>query len=82
VCDELDLVVVGWTVRARDGIGRATRGAVAARVRAGLADGAIVALHDASERGDCEPASVAALPDILGAIVEARLEVVPLDDWL
>jgi peptidoglycan/xylan/chitin deacetylase (PgdA/CDA1 family) len=78
VCEELDLVVVGWSVRARDGLGRPTPSKVAARVRAGLVGGAIVALHDATERGDKEPASVGALPEILDAVVEARLEVTPL----
>jgi peptidoglycan/xylan/chitin deacetylase (PgdA/CDA1 family) len=82
VCDELDLVIVGWSVRARDGLGKASAGQVAARVRGGLADGAIVALHDARERGEEEPASVGALPEILEAISEARLDVVALDPWV
>jgi peptidoglycan/xylan/chitin deacetylase (PgdA/CDA1 family) len=82
VCDELDLAIVGWSVRARDGLGRVRAGAVAARVKAGLEDGAIVALHDARERGDDEPASVRALADILEAVAEARLDVVPLAPWV
>jgi peptidoglycan/xylan/chitin deacetylase (PgdA/CDA1 family) len=82
VCDELDLTVVGWSVRARDGLGRGTAGKVAARVRGGLADGAIVALHDAKELGEEEPASVGALREILEAIEEARLDVAVLGGWV
>jgi peptidoglycan/xylan/chitin deacetylase (PgdA/CDA1 family) len=82
VCDELDLVIVGWSVRARDGLGRTPAGRALARVRAGLKGGAIVALHDAQERGHDEPASVRALPDILESIAEARLDVVPLGPWV
>jgi peptidoglycan-N-acetylglucosamine deacetylase len=82
VCDDLDLLVVGWTVRARDGLGGVSKERVASRVRASLADGVIVALHDAAERGDREPASVRALPAILEAVAEARLDVVGLESWL
>lgn len=81
VSEALDLVVVGWTVGGRDGV-RADPDAVCARVRAGLRDGAIVLLHDAAERGDHEPAGPRALPAILAAIAEARLEVVPLAPWV
>ena len=82
VADALDLVVVGWSVSGRDGTARADPDAVAARVRAGIRDGAIVLLHDASERGTHEPAGARALPQILRAIDAANLEVVPLSTWL
>jgi peptidoglycan/xylan/chitin deacetylase (PgdA/CDA1 family) len=81
VADELDLVVVGWSVRGLDGVA-ADAAAVTARVRRGLKDGAIVALHDASERGDREPAGVRAIDDVLDAIGDRNLTVVPLESWL
>ncbi|MGA2449818.1 MAG: polysaccharide deacetylase family protein [Polyangiaceae bacterium] len=80
--DELDLVPVGWTVRGGDACAGATPGAVVARVRRGLRDGAIVALHDAPERGEREPVIVRTLPSILDAIAAARLAVVPLCTWV
>jgi peptidoglycan/xylan/chitin deacetylase (PgdA/CDA1 family) len=81
VIRELDLVVVGWSVRGFDGIG-ANPERVVGRVRRGLRDGAIVLLHDASERDDRVPAGATALPRVLEAIDAARLEVVPLDAWI
>jgi peptidoglycan/xylan/chitin deacetylase (PgdA/CDA1 family) len=80
--DAMDMTIVGWTVGARDGVRGAEPKAVAARVRAGLRDGAIVLLHDAAERGDREPVAARALPEILEAIREARMDVVPLDGWI
>ena len=79
--ESLGLVCVGWSVSGRDGV-KAHPSRVAARVRAGLRDGAIVLLHDAAERGDREPAAPRALPEILEAIAEARLEVVALSTFL
>lgn len=82
IVDELDLTVVAWSVRGLDGLASARPEDVERRVRRGLADGAIVALHDAAERDDRVPAAVRALPGILDAIAAERLEVVPLDRWL
>jgi peptidoglycan/xylan/chitin deacetylase (PgdA/CDA1 family) len=82
VADELDLVVVGWTVAARDGIARAKPDDVVARVDRGLEDGAIVAMHDAAERGGRTPAGVTALAAVLDAIEAKNLSVVPLDDFI
>ena len=81
VVDKLDLVVVGWTISGHDGIASARPADVVARVRRDLRDGAIIALHDAPERGDREPAAVKALPAILDAIAAERLDVVPLAPW-
>ena len=81
VADALDLTVVGWTVGGHDGLASASAGAVAARVRRRLSDGVIVALHDAPETGDREPAAARALPAILDAIASQGLRVVPLDPW-
>jgi peptidoglycan/xylan/chitin deacetylase (PgdA/CDA1 family) len=81
VVDALDLVVVGWTLGGRDGLARARPEDVAARVRRDLRDGAIVLLHDAPERGDREPAAVAALPAILDAMAAGGLEAVSVESW-
>jgi peptidoglycan/xylan/chitin deacetylase (PgdA/CDA1 family) len=82
VADELDLVVVGWTVSAHDGTARAKVADVVARVSSRLADGAIVLLHDASERGDHAPTAASALPHIMDRARENRLDVVPLAAWI
>ena len=82
VADELDLAVVGWSVSGIDGFAGAIPDLVEARVRAGLHHGAIVALHDAPERGEHQPAGVKALPHILKAIDALGLPVVPVDGWV
>ncbi|HEY1694904.1 MAG TPA: polysaccharide deacetylase family protein [Polyangiaceae bacterium] len=82
VADDLDLTVVGWTVSGHDGVASAHVDDVIARVRRDLEDRAIIALHDAPEKGDREPAAVKALPAILDAIAAERLEVVPLTPWV
>ncbi len=82
VADALDLTVVGWTVSGHDGIALARVDHVVTRVRRDLRDGIIVALHDAPERGDREPAAVKALPAILDAVAAENLDVVPLEGWL
>lgn len=81
VAEALDLTVVGWSVSGGDGV-RAKPSRVAARVRVGVRDGAIILLHDAAERGDYEPAGPRALPDVLRAIEAENLSVVPLASWL
>lgn len=65
----LRLTLVGWSVRSRDGLRGSTAADVAERVLSRLTAGAIVLLHDASERETFEPAGVGALPAILA---EAR----------
>jgi peptidoglycan/xylan/chitin deacetylase (PgdA/CDA1 family) len=82
IARELDLVLVGWSVRAIDGWSRAKPSVVEARVAGRLRDGAIVLLHDAAERGDFVPASVGALPGILAAGSRLQLPFVRLEDWL
>ncbi len=62
--------LVAWTVRSLDGIASARADAIASRVIARLTDGAIVLMHDSSERDNFAPASIAALPAILEAIRE------------
>jgi peptidoglycan/xylan/chitin deacetylase (PgdA/CDA1 family) len=82
VADALDLVTVGWSVSARDGLANAVPRSIVNRVRRGLADGAIVLMHDASERGDHVPAGVIALPEVLKAAYQEQLPVVTLGSWL
>jgi peptidoglycan/xylan/chitin deacetylase (PgdA/CDA1 family) len=77
-----DLVVVGWSVRGLDGLAGARPERVAARVVPRLEDGAIVLLHDAAERDDFCPASLAALPRILAAMRARDLDGVRLDAWI
>jgi peptidoglycan/xylan/chitin deacetylase (PgdA/CDA1 family) len=72
--------LVAWSVRSIDGLGGADPARVARRVERGLRDGAIVALHDSAERDDFEPASVAALPEILEAMARRGLSSVRLDE--
>ena len=82
VADDLDLLVIGWSVSARDGTRRARAPEVVARVASQLKGGAIVLLHDAAERGDHAPTAARTLPDIVVAARERRLDVVPLADWI
>jgi peptidoglycan/xylan/chitin deacetylase (PgdA/CDA1 family) len=70
--------LVGWSARGLDGLARANPKAVAARLAKGLRGGAIVLLHDAAERDDFSPASIAALPLVLDAISARGLRVLPL----
>jgi peptidoglycan/xylan/chitin deacetylase (PgdA/CDA1 family) len=78
----LDLAVVGWSVRGLDGLARSRSERVAARVIPKLRDGAIVLLHDAAERDDHTPASLAALPRILAAMSASNLPGVRVDAWI
>jgi peptidoglycan/xylan/chitin deacetylase (PgdA/CDA1 family) len=61
----LGLALVGWTVRARDGLASTSPQRAQRRIVEGLRPGAIVLLHDASEHDRHEPAGIAALPGIL-----------------
>lgn len=82
VAEQLGLVTIGWSARARDGLPGTKPADVVARIRRDLEDGAIVLLHDAAERGDRDPPAVAALPELLDAIAGENLAVVPLDGWI
>jgi peptidoglycan/xylan/chitin deacetylase (PgdA/CDA1 family) len=73
LADERDRLVVGWTVRPRDGLARTTAAQVVARVVPKLRKGAIVLLHDAAEDGTRTPAAVEALPAILDAAARVGL---------
>ncbi|HEX7451950.1 MAG TPA: polysaccharide deacetylase family protein [Polyangiaceae bacterium] len=72
--------VVAWSVRSLDGLQSARPTRVAERVIRNLEDGAIVLLHDAAERDDFTPASIAALPTILDALRERAYRAVTVDE--
>jgi peptidoglycan/xylan/chitin deacetylase (PgdA/CDA1 family) len=72
--------LIAWSVRSIDGLGTSDPSRVFSRVERGLEEGAIVALHDAAERDDFEPASVKALPRILDALERRGLKSVRLDE--
>jgi peptidoglycan/xylan/chitin deacetylase (PgdA/CDA1 family) len=80
--DKLELTVVGWSVRALDGLAASRADKVAARVVRGLRDGAIVLLHDASEREDHTPASLEALPRILEGMRARQLAGVTVEAFV
>lgn len=82
VIDELGLTVVGWSVRALDGLASAEPERVVERVVPKLEDGAIVLLHDAAERDDRTPASIEALPKILDAMDRKNLAGVTITSLL
>ncbi len=82
VVEELDLIVIGWSVSARDGTSSATKASIVKRVRKGIDHGAIVLMHDASERNDFEPQGPHALPELLSIIREQGIDVVPLENWI
>ncbi len=82
ISDLLDLTMVGWSVRARDGLASTKPDDVLARISRGLEDGAIVLLHDAPEHGTRKPAGVTALPAILDRIAAKNLRVVELSKWV
>lgn len=82
IVKELGLQVIGWNVRALDGVSVADPKKVALRVKRGLKDGAVILMHDASEREDRDPASIAALPAIINGMKAKNLPGVRIDDWL
>jgi peptidoglycan/xylan/chitin deacetylase (PgdA/CDA1 family) len=79
---QLGLVLVGWSVRSRDGRARTTAEEATRRVLAGLRPGAIVLMHDAAERDDREPVAATALPGILDEAKRRGLRCVTLSQLL
>lgn len=75
------VTLVGCSARALDGVRRATPEKVGARLVRALRPGALLAMHDAAERDDYEPASLAALPHVLSALRERDLRAVTLSAW-
>jgi peptidoglycan/xylan/chitin deacetylase (PgdA/CDA1 family) len=73
---QLGLTVAGWSARAFDGAGRPSARVIVSRIARALEDGAVVLLHDASERGDAAPTSIDAIPELLGELKERGLAAV------
>jgi hypothetical protein len=73
--------LVGCSARALDGFRGASPEGVAARLSRATEAGAILALHDASERDDYVPASLEALPRVLATVRERQLRAVTLSAW-
>ena len=82
VAEELGLSMIGFSVRAYDGLRGATAAGVARRVIAGLRDGAIVLMHDGAERDDRAVVAVEALGPIVAAMAGRRLAGVDLEEML
>jgi len=79
---ELGLTVVGWTARAFDGAFSPSIERVLARISPSLDHGSIVLLHDAAERGDEAPSSLAALPELFALMKQRGLEAVTVSRLL
>ncbi len=76
----MGLRIALWSCDAGDWLPGATPAAIAARVRAGLADGAIIDLHDGGRTPRGCRAMAAALPGLLAEIAATGLQAVHLGD--
>ncbi len=77
-----DVELVAWTVRCLDGLASATPERVTARIHRKVKDGAIIMLHDASERGTFVPAAVTAIDSVLDILERHGLHSVTLSELL
>lgn len=75
------VTLVGCSARALDGFRQASPDKVARRLTRALRPGALLAMHDAAERDDYEPASLVALPRVLSELSERGLKTVTLSTW-
>jgi len=73
------LDLCGWSAAARDGVPWRTRRGALERLVRGIAPGAILALHDAPQRGDRAPATVEILEALLVEIAQRGMRSVTLD---
>jgi peptidoglycan-N-acetylglucosamine deacetylase len=80
--DRLNLQMVLWSVRGKDGVASSRADRIVARVTRGVRPGAIVMLHDAAERDDRTPLADKVLPRVLDAISARGLKIVALDQWM
>lgn len=74
--------IVAWSARGLDGIRHGAGASLLPRLYRGLRPGAIVLLHDASERDDFTPPSLAVLPEFLAEIERRGLVTKRLGDVL
>lgn len=75
------VTLVGCSARALDGFEGASANKVTERLVRALAPGALLAMHDASERDGYVPASLQALPRVLAALRDRALSPVALTAW-
>jgi peptidoglycan-N-acetylglucosamine deacetylase len=75
------VTLVGCSARALDGFRGASPEKVAERLVRALEPGALLAMHDAAERDDYVPASIAALPRVLETLRQRNLRTVTLSEW-
>lgn len=68
IVNDMDLLLVCWSIRGLDGVPGMAKEKVARRVSSQLRDGAIIALHDAFEHKSGLTPGAAALGDILEAM--------------
>jgi peptidoglycan/xylan/chitin deacetylase (PgdA/CDA1 family) len=73
------LTLVGFSARTGDGLASARSDRVLERATAELASGAILVLHDAAERGEHVPASIAVLGELLARLRRKGLVAVSVD---
>lgn len=78
----LGINVVGWTLRAFDGMQSLDSKLIVSRIAPRLTHGSIVLLHDAFENRDTRPSSIDALEAILATMKERELEAVTVSSWL
>lgn len=77
----LGINVVGWSLRAYDGMRGLDPEVVVSRIAPRLAHGSIVLLHDAFENRDGRPSSIDALAAILATMKARELEAVTISSW-
>ena len=73
------LKLMGWSGRGYDGVASRSPERVLESARKSLGDGAVLVLHDASEHGDFEPASLPILPRLLAELDARRLTSVGIE---
>jgi peptidoglycan/xylan/chitin deacetylase (PgdA/CDA1 family) len=78
--DRAGVTLVGFSARTRDGLARTDSTAVLARATAALENGAILVLHDAAERDDRVPASLAVLGELCAEVARRGFVPVTLDE--
>ncbi len=76
----LGLRLCGWSGKSRDGWASTTTEQAVRRLGHALAPGAILLLHDASERSSRQTLAPAILRQLLPMLAEARLQAVTLDE--
>ncbi len=82
VAEELDVLVIGWSVGGPGDRWSRNEAALERRFGNGLRDGAIVLLPGASQGSPPSAASLGALAVVLHALVRLQLGTVRIDEWL